>query len=436
MPTVASKLLPVPKEKASRTRGGRKTKGCMCGKTQHPSFGLVSEGIAKCCVSCKTDDMIALFKKLCKCGRAYPVYNNPGEKNGVCCKECKSPEMVNIKDKKCFCGRVVPVWGFWTEKDGGTPTHCIQCKIDGMIDITNRNKMCQCGKARATLNFPGETKAKFCNDCRQEGMVNVIDKKCECGKKQPNFGYLEDGKAVCCLECKQDDMVDIRNQNKMCIKCKKTRASYNKKGEDKGKYCMDCKDDDMVNVMDTKCTGIDGICPFNSVGSFKYDYYCSACFTRKFPNDPRVVNTKTKTKEIKVRDFINKHFKGFIHDKPLWTSHCDCSIRRRIDHRLLIGNTLLAVETDENQHRSYNEMHEETRYDDLYMAFSGKWVYIRFNPDGYKNSKGKPRNPPIGTRLEVLKKEIEKQIARIKNDDNKELVERVYLYYDGFEIDD
>jgi len=143
---------------------------------------------------------------------------------------------------------------------------------------------------------------------------------------------------------------------------------------------------------------------------------------------------KRKTKELIVRDFINTHFEGFIHDKPIYTNHCDCSIRRRIDHRLLIGNTLLVVETDENQHRSYNEMDEQIRYDDLYMAFSGKWIYIRFNPDKYKDSKGLEKNINLEDRLHTLKCEIERQIIRIKNNLNNELLERVYLYYDGYPL--
>lgn len=92
---------------------------------------------------------------------------------------------------------------------------------------------------------------------------------------------------------------------------------------------------------------------------------------------------------------------------------------------------MLCVETDENQHKSYTEMDEDTRYDDLYMAHSGKWVYIRFNPDKYRNAKGKSVNPTIATRLAVLKLELEKQIDRIKKEENSELVERVYMYYDG-----
>jgi hypothetical protein len=61
-------------------------------------------------------------------------------------------------------------------------------------------------------------------------------------------------------------------------------------------------------------------------------------------------------------------------------------------------------------------MDEDTRYDDLFMAHSGKWFYLRFNPDKYMNKKGINKNPMISTRLEVLKREIEKQIKRIEKE--------------------
>ena len=66
------------------------------------------------------------------------------------------------------------------------------------------------------------------------------------------------------------------------------------------------------------------------------------------------------------------------------------------------------------------------------MVHGGKWVYIRFNPDKYKNKKGIRKNPTIATRLSTLKDEIENQIYRIENELNTELLERVYMYYDGY----
>lgn len=78
-------------------------------------------------------------------------------------------------------------------------------------------------------------------------------------------------------------------------------------------------------------------------------------------------------------------------------------------------------------------MDEQTRYDDLFMAYSGKWIYIRFNPDKYINKYGCSKNPSISTRLYLLKQEIEKHIQRIKNEENTELIERIYMFYDGYD---
>jgi hypothetical protein len=78
---------------------------------------------------------------------------------------------------------------------------------------------------------------------------------------------------------------------------------------------------------------------------------------------------------------------------------------------------------------------EEIRYDDLYMIHSGKWIFIRFNPDGRKVDlfpEGKRSYQPQGLDYEVAiedKLEVlirEEQIRRIENEG---LLEIVKLYY-------
>lgn len=83
------------------------------------------------------------------------------------------------------------------------------------------------------------------------------------------------------------------------------------------------------------------------------------------------------------------------------------------------------METDEFAHRDYDKKDEETRYDDLYMIHSGKWIFIRFNPDPTANC-----DTDLEDRIEVLLNEMEKQIGRIKQGENTEPVEIVRLYYD------
>ena len=161
--------------------------------------------------------------------------------------------------------------------------------------------------------------------------------------------------------------------------------------------------------------------PDSRGGSKAYDGYCVTCFKRLFPHDERSKIVHEHSKEIRVRNQINEKFEGFIHDKPLYTGQCDCTMRRRIDHRKLIGATLLCIETDEFAHAGYDPKDEEIRYDDLYMVHSGKWVFIRFNPDG--------KGVDMIDKLERLIEEIHTQIERIENEENTELLEVIKLFY-------
>jgi len=157
-------------------------------------------------------------------------------------------------------------------------------------------------------------------------------------------------------------------------------------------------------------------------GLSSYDGYCVTCFKEIFPSDKRSKVIYRHSKEIMVRNTINMNFEGFIHDKPLYTGNCDCTHRRRIDHRKLIGNTILAIETDEFGHRGYNQKDEEIRYDDVYMIHSGKWIFIRFNPD---NNVSKI---DISDKLDKLIETMNECINIIEADKNTELVEIIKLY--------
>ena len=180
-----------------------------------------------------------------------------------------------------------------------------------------------------------------------------------------------------------------------------------------GRRCPNC-----IDWIDSRC------------GQSKYDGYCATCFKRVFPLDPRSLVVYEHTMEILVRNAIIQSgeitplFKKFIHDRPLYTGNCDCTHRRRIDHRLLLGNTIIAVETDEFCHRSYDARDEEIRYDDLYMLHSGKWIFIRFNPNNTKTQK-----TDLDDRLTILLQVIERQIERVMADENTELIEIIKLFY-------
>jgi hypothetical protein len=213
-------------------------------------------------------------------------------------------------------------------------------------------------------------------------------------------------------------------------------------------FCQDHRRDDMVAIssyinmcpgpVDVSKRGPDGKCPLSKLGNDKYRQggkkYCGECFIRSFPADPRTSKIRTKNHETRVMRFLKAEFPeiNFIHDKPIWTGGCDCSHRRRIDFRALIGNTILAIEVDEGQHKQYESANETLRYDDLYMIFSGKWIFIRFNPDAYKNTKGRLVNCIIKDRLDILKGAINEQLRRIGSEENTELLEIHKLFFDNY----
>jgi hypothetical protein len=71
---------------------------------------------------------------------------------------------------------------------------------------------------------------------------------------------------------------------------------------------------------------------------------------------------------------------------------------------------MLCIQVDENQHKGYDIINETIRYNDLMMIHGGKFIFIRFNPDPYKDKNKRRRNPLITIRYQMLKEKIEKQI--------------------------
>ena len=388
-----------------------KNSKCFCGKSQ-PRFNY--DGLKPSfCNQCKDENMINLLFKKCKCGKRARY--NYTELKSEYCKDCKTDGMIDCEKKRCKCG-IISSFNF----EGLKPEYCKTCKQEGMIDI--HHEKCICKKARPTFNLVG-LKPKYCISCKTNDMINVINEKCNCGNHIPSFNF-EGLKPEYCACCKKEGMINVKD--KKC-KCGKVYPIFNFEGL-KPEYCACCKKEGMINVKDKRCKAEN----CQTRGNKNYKGYCTNCYQHLFPLDPLTFQIRSKTKEIAVRDFINTKFEDFYHDKPLWYNEatCDCTTKRRIDHRKLINGTLLCIETDENQHKSYSKTDEEARYHDLFMAYGGKFIFIRFNPDKYKDESGKSCNPMLFNRLIVLEEEIQKQIKRIENDENKDLLEVIELYYD------
>jgi len=393
------------------------------------SFNFEGEKKPRFCREHKVEGMIDVLHKKCEINecKISPSFNFEGEKKGRFCFEHKLDGMVDVKLKKCAfenC-KTFPSFNF----EGEYAKYCSSHKEDGMVNVLHKRCMFSNCEKFPCFNFEGEKTPILCSTHKLNGMIDVknVNAACFCGETTgPSFNF-KGLKPKYCSSCKSQDMINVKHLNASCYCGETVAPSFNLKGLTP-KYCSSCKTEDMVNVKHESCKN-DG-CP--SGGNKKYKNYCAYCFQHLFPLDPLTFQIRCKTKELSVRDFINANYDGFNHDKILEYGGCDCLTRRRIDHRKLIGNTLLCVETDEKQHKSYSKEDEEARYNDLLVNFTCKYIVIRFNPDSYVNKKGIKTNPYISARLEDLKKEINKQIKRIENNENAELLEVVRLYYDGY----
>jgi len=272
-------------------------------------------------------------------------FNYENETKGLYCKEHKQNTMINVKDPTCAkeeCN-IQPCYNYSSEKRG---LYCAKHKKDNMIDI----KTAKCTEINCIIipcyNYPGEKKVLYCLKHKKDGMIDI--------------------KNIICYE-------------NNCI----IRASYNTPDQKKALYCFKHKKETMIDVLNPKCK-ING-CNIQA-NQKKYKGYCYRCFIYTFPDSPILRNHKTK--ERHVVDFLKTTF-------PDYTIKFDeriqygCS-KRRPDVLIDMGEYIIIVEIDENQHQLYDCSCENKRLMEIFQDCGNRpMAMIRFNPDQYYDIKGK-----------------------------------------------
>jgi hypothetical protein len=260
-----------------------------------------------------------------------------------------------------------------------------------------------------------------------------------------NVKYCKDHKNI------EENLIHYKNKYNLCVSCCSIVGSFVYENNKKNRFCVNCKTDDMIslnnkckhNIRKSQCKECGGsaLCKANKQGILclqiankKYNNYCAKCFSNLYPDNPLSLNIRTKSFENKVRDFININYQDFQHNKLLNIGGCDCSHRRFIDHHIIINGCLLAFETDENQHKGYDNENEDNRINDIMMAYTSPHYFIRFSPNGNYIKDGKKSNPQFATRLKVLNNEIDKAIKFINSEkiyEKENLITNKYLFYDN-----
>jgi hypothetical protein len=203
-------------------------------------------------------------------------------------------------------------------------------------------------------------------------------------------------------------------QPKPVCPCGDKQPCYTDKDNNYPLRCEDCKTDKDMNVVEQKCHTC-GLMGFVREGLLN----CSDCqvFHTKQPHKQREILVKAILDEAKIP--YKSH-----DDIPEGSCH-----RYRPDFYFDWNTHIVILEVDENQHKGYESSCEKARMINLSQDQGGmKTVFIRFNPDNYRDSSNKLHKWTLSRRTKLL--EI---LEQTRNHVPEHFLSAIYLYYDKFD---
>ena len=356
------------------------------------AFAGLSEHLA---TDLNTDREIGIEKPVELCGivlpsskkceyegcRIIPSFGILGKKAQWCCNH-KSNNHVNVVSKKCeYEGcRIIPAFGV----PGKKAQWCLQHKLNNHIDVIS--KICEYKGCCSQPSFGilGK-KAQWCLQHKSNNHVNVKHKKCEdieCCTR-PYYGQLFKSIIHCAKHRTANEFVN----NKPKCECGKDayyvpgKYTEDKVLEPSSNYperCEEHKQPTDINVVEQPCAN----CGLEFFLNDKTKL-CDICYDY---NIKKVHHAKEK----RIGDVLINNGYTFmsadkipVSDKGV-TSSCS---KYRPDFVIDYTYYLIIVEVDENQHRAYAKNCETIRMQQLFQDYGGiPLLFIRFNPDNYRNS--------------------------------------------------
>ena len=111
---------------------------------------------------------------------------------------------------------------------------------------------------------------------------------------------------------------------------------------------------------------------------------------------------RQKTKEMQIKNLLEKHNIQFIHDKSVSN---DCCFRYRPDFVIECTTNdniyYIVLEVDEFAHKGYDPYCEERRMDNISISLNLPTKFLRYNPD-LKGITKKIKEATLMKRLDVL----------------------------------
>ena len=314
------------------------------------------------------------------------------------CMECHG---VNICDHNKRRSRCIECNGGSICPHQKLKSRCVECNGNQICIHKRRKELCVDCEGSATC--PHKLRRSRCIDCKGSEI-------CPHSKNK-----------LTCVECHGKNICEHDTLREQCIICHGSRTCEHDK---RLSSCITC----------TPSSGCQHCHTISIVGS-KWKPYCFRCYCVLNPD--AIIPRKYKLKEHHVVDALKAHFKEqitMIFDKAI---EGGCS-KKRPDVSIDFGSHYIMIEIDEIRHVNYSC--EEKRMVELYedVGFR-KIIFLRFNPDGYKEGTHKYISPFKYTRSGILQldeiefnRRMEQLLLRVNIHRITEPLEQItieYLFY-------
>ena len=416
---------------------------------KYASFNYPGVKSPRFCFKHRLEGMINVKSRKCSfegCN-IQPTFGYQGSRPKFC-KHHKLPDMVDVLNRKCqYQGcHTQPNFNYPGYSKG---IRCARHRMPNMIDVVNRR--CQhtgCNK-HAGYNYPGEKRRRFCYVHKLPGMVQLTHRKCiypSCDISA-SYNYPNTSKPIYCGAHKKKDMISLKHPRCTHPSCNKI-STYNYPSESKPSRCAEHKLPSMVDIVHKKCTYPDcnSVCWYGYpqqiptrcakhketdmifkprkrcqiTGCREFALYNNCkkipvrCEIHKLPDDINLIEKPCRS--CGLLNVLNpqglctycdpQHFMGFrlarqreikdildakgyhytSYDQAVLREACD--LKNRPDFLFNLKDHCVILEVDEDQHRSYDSLCECTRMFNIAQGLMKPTIFVRFNPDSYKNHQG------------------------------------------------
>ncbi len=218
------------------------TRRCLCGKI--PSFAERYGQPPKWCKTCVDipESAVNVSHKLCRCGN--PAYFKLGDEKQKYCKTCAPKGARSINCGMCDCGK----YATHTLPYDRKALFCATCKPENAIF---RARCCPCG-VKARFGLPCK-QATACSICRASDMIYMPTKRCDMQKCKKFALYGTYTSRKHCEEHKQEgefnliekkcqgcELMEVLSSNNLCTMCEPSVfMKYVKREEDHVRKILD-----------------------------------------------------------------------------------------------------------------------------------------------------------------------------------------------------